>query len=408
MHKYQPRLHVVQANDIFTMRWNTFNTYSFDETNFIAVTAYQNEQITQLKIDHNPFAKGFRDNGLGRKDHRLPMKRPSDGDSDREKDEHTMKRNRPDDLDPMKVVSTTHHQQQHHRLTSPHVIKQERMTSHHADSTDDISSLDRSDGSGGSDPMTSPTSSCHGYRKSGDSGRRMTSHEVSGSSGSPIPSPTQCQYGVGSLGGHNGTGVDSSSMKLPAYGSSSSYMGGVGSGGSFGNSSVYYPHHHSSVGRMSGLMGGPGSGSASTSSSTFLNGVSATSSSLFAPGGMSCPPGLAFSSQMAACRLAAQSSSSSPASPPDCAFRQTPGATATIGCLNGSSTTSPSTNPLGGAEPAPYGSLRPGQTSGPHHPHGSLPSCTYMQSPGPSSYTPHHLAAANMHMMNMNFSGQLA
>ncbi|GFS17456.1 T-box transcription factor TBX2 [Elysia marginata] len=44
MHKYQPRLHVVQANDIFTMRWNTFNTYSFDETNFIAVTAYQNEQ----------------------------------------------------------------------------------------------------------------------------------------------------------------------------------------------------------------------------------------------------------------------------------------------------------------------------------------------------------------------------
>ena len=45
MHKYQPRIHVVQANDIFTMRWNSFNTYAFEETAFIAVTAYQNEQV---------------------------------------------------------------------------------------------------------------------------------------------------------------------------------------------------------------------------------------------------------------------------------------------------------------------------------------------------------------------------
>ena len=46
MHKYQPRVHVVQANDIFTMRWNSFNTYAFEETVFIAVTAYQNEQVS--------------------------------------------------------------------------------------------------------------------------------------------------------------------------------------------------------------------------------------------------------------------------------------------------------------------------------------------------------------------------
>ena len=46
MHKYQPRVHIVQANDIFTMRWNSFNTYAFDETTFIAVTAYQNEQVS--------------------------------------------------------------------------------------------------------------------------------------------------------------------------------------------------------------------------------------------------------------------------------------------------------------------------------------------------------------------------
>ena len=31
MHKYQPRIHIVQANDIFSMRWNSFNTYTFEE-----------------------------------------------------------------------------------------------------------------------------------------------------------------------------------------------------------------------------------------------------------------------------------------------------------------------------------------------------------------------------------------
>ena len=45
MHKYQPRIHIVQANDIFSMRWNSFNTYTFEETIFIGVTAYQNEQV---------------------------------------------------------------------------------------------------------------------------------------------------------------------------------------------------------------------------------------------------------------------------------------------------------------------------------------------------------------------------
>lgn len=38
-----------------------FRTYSFSETKFMAVTAYQNHRITQLKIASNPFAKGFRD-----------------------------------------------------------------------------------------------------------------------------------------------------------------------------------------------------------------------------------------------------------------------------------------------------------------------------------------------------------
>ncbi|VDO20262.1 unnamed protein product [Haemonchus placei] len=33
----------------------------FNFTEFIAVTAYQNNEVTQLKISHNPFAKGFRE-----------------------------------------------------------------------------------------------------------------------------------------------------------------------------------------------------------------------------------------------------------------------------------------------------------------------------------------------------------
>ncbi|XP_053553606.1 T-box transcription factor TBX21 [Bombina bombina] len=58
LHKYQPRLHLTQIKDTGSPEVHNF---SFPETQFIAVTAYQNADITQLKIDHNPFAKGFRD-----------------------------------------------------------------------------------------------------------------------------------------------------------------------------------------------------------------------------------------------------------------------------------------------------------------------------------------------------------
>ncbi|KAH6934637.1 hypothetical protein HPB50_026254 [Hyalomma asiaticum] len=68
MHKYQPRFHLVRANEIIQLPYSTFRTYVFKETEFIAVTAYQNEKITQLKIDNNPFAKGFRETGAARKD----------------------------------------------------------------------------------------------------------------------------------------------------------------------------------------------------------------------------------------------------------------------------------------------------------------------------------------------------
>ncbi|KAI4878174.1 hypothetical protein NFI96_011614, partial [Prochilodus magdalenae] len=63
MHRYQPRLHVVlvdQRKDSQLSVHRNFCTFSFIETRFIAVTAYQNHRITQLKIASNPFAKGFR------------------------------------------------------------------------------------------------------------------------------------------------------------------------------------------------------------------------------------------------------------------------------------------------------------------------------------------------------------
>ena len=58
MHKYIPRIHVVEVNNENSIP----ETFMFNETKFIAVTAYQNTDVTQLKIDNNPFAKGFREN----------------------------------------------------------------------------------------------------------------------------------------------------------------------------------------------------------------------------------------------------------------------------------------------------------------------------------------------------------
>ncbi|XP_077995730.1 T-box transcription factor TBX20-like isoform X1 [Glandiceps talaboti] len=64
MHRYQPRFHVVHVNgrkDPENALEKEFQTFLFRETQFTAVTAYQNHRITQLKIASNPFAKGFRD-----------------------------------------------------------------------------------------------------------------------------------------------------------------------------------------------------------------------------------------------------------------------------------------------------------------------------------------------------------
>ncbi|CBY08429.1 unnamed protein product [Oikopleura dioica] len=70
MHKYQPRFHIVRCSDTSQIYSRQWRTTCFPEMEFIAVTAYQNEKITQLKINHNPFAKGFRDTGCGRREKR--------------------------------------------------------------------------------------------------------------------------------------------------------------------------------------------------------------------------------------------------------------------------------------------------------------------------------------------------
>ena len=45
MHKYLPRLHIIKECDFCDQKWSHLNTFTFEETIFIAVTAYQNEQV---------------------------------------------------------------------------------------------------------------------------------------------------------------------------------------------------------------------------------------------------------------------------------------------------------------------------------------------------------------------------
>ncbi|XP_030627789.1 T-box transcription factor T isoform X1 [Chanos chanos] len=73
LHKYEPRIHIVRVGGPQRM----ITSHSFPETQFIAVTAYQNEEITALKIKYNPFAKAFLD-AKERSDHKDIMDEVSD------------------------------------------------------------------------------------------------------------------------------------------------------------------------------------------------------------------------------------------------------------------------------------------------------------------------------------------
>lgn len=61
MQKFQPRI-TIQETDTTSSPESSISV-TFPQTSFIAVTAYQNQEITRLKIARNPFAKGFREAG---------------------------------------------------------------------------------------------------------------------------------------------------------------------------------------------------------------------------------------------------------------------------------------------------------------------------------------------------------
>ncbi|XP_039253185.2 T-box transcription factor TBX5-like [Styela clava] len=61
MHKYHVRIHIIESEDPSNLE--TMQTFPLPVTSFITVTAYQNTELTKLKIANNPFAKGFREDG---------------------------------------------------------------------------------------------------------------------------------------------------------------------------------------------------------------------------------------------------------------------------------------------------------------------------------------------------------
>lgn len=60
MHKYQPRLHIVKAdeNNGFGSKNTAFCTHVFPETAFIAVTSYQNHKVSPRESLHPPAPLG--------------------------------------------------------------------------------------------------------------------------------------------------------------------------------------------------------------------------------------------------------------------------------------------------------------------------------------------------------------
>lgn len=54
MHRYHPRFHVVQADDLYSVRWSVFQTFTFPETAFTAVTVYQNTKVSSINYTWNP------------------------------------------------------------------------------------------------------------------------------------------------------------------------------------------------------------------------------------------------------------------------------------------------------------------------------------------------------------------
>ncbi|KAJ0027089.1 hypothetical protein NQD34_018089 [Periophthalmus magnuspinnatus] len=79
LHRYIPRLHIIPVPDSIVptadkpvVMGPESMTFTFPQTEFMAVTTYQNFKITQMKIRYNPFAKGFREDGHNPRLQRIP------------------------------------------------------------------------------------------------------------------------------------------------------------------------------------------------------------------------------------------------------------------------------------------------------------------------------------------------
>ncbi|XP_065360846.1 T-box protein 2 [Calliphora vicina] len=135
MHKYQPRIHVIRTSDLAQIPWAPQQAFVFPETEFVAVTAYQNDRITKLKIDNNPFAKGFRETGQSRCKRKMSSS-PTAEDQPHHQQQQQQQQHHHDIMSPTKSLTTTaisesgssicsdkpmtayfndhHHHQQHH------------------------------------------------------------------------------------------------------------------------------------------------------------------------------------------------------------------------------------------------------------------------------------------------------
>ncbi|XP_076817964.1 LOW QUALITY PROTEIN: T-box-containing protein 2-like [Clavelina lepadiformis] len=61
--KGKPRIHVVRTDDVSNIHFQRITSFSFQQTEFMTVTTYQNQEATKFKVQNNPFARGFRPDG---------------------------------------------------------------------------------------------------------------------------------------------------------------------------------------------------------------------------------------------------------------------------------------------------------------------------------------------------------
>lgn len=86
-HRYRPLVYIKQVFPELPFTWNRAQRIFYPETQFIAVTHYQNESITLLKKSYNPHAKGFVINNYDQRSQ-------ADTDSSIERKRHYHKRRR--------------------------------------------------------------------------------------------------------------------------------------------------------------------------------------------------------------------------------------------------------------------------------------------------------------------------